>query len=99
VSRCSTVGHYHVESQLNDCVNILCLHTCAMRAVTRGVNLDSIQIRDRLSHVASFIQNLNYGVNGVMYGDIAGAVTCGIVVYAIIRPVTAGLFEVFSGCM
>jgi hypothetical protein len=93
VSRCSTGGHYHAESQLNDCVNILCLHTCAMRAVTRGVNLDSIQIRDRLSHVASFIQNLNYGV---MYGDIAGAVTCGIVVCAIIRPVTAGSFEVFA---
>ena len=64
----------------------------AVRAVTRVVNLDSIQIRDRLSHVASFIQNLNFGM---MYGDIAGAVSCGIVL-AIIRPVTAGLFAVFA---
>ena len=98
MSRYSTVGHYHVESQFNDCENILPillllrLLTYAMRAVTRGVNLDPIQIRDRLSHVASFIQNLNFGM---MYGDIAGAVTCGIV-YAIIRPVAAGSFEVFA---
>lgn len=64
---------------------------CIM-ALTRVVNLDSIQIRDRLPRVASFIQNLNYGAT---YGDIAGAVTCGIV-YAIIRPVAAGSFEVVA---